>query len=164
MFFRLLLFPVVLSFGPCLAEASSLPVRPRTAVIRSFPCLKCHIPGERTVLRKEGVPAHPAIRLEHAPELKTCGDCHDPGKWNGLSLLTGGQVAFDQAPLVCGQCHGLVKRDWDVGLHGKTSGGWDGRGQRLSCVECHDPHRPKFPEMKAKSKPVQPRFGIPKEE
>ena len=49
---------------------------------------------------------------------------------------------------MCGSCHGPTYRDWEAGVHGRTSGYWDrslGPMDRKACVNCHNPHAPHFP-------------------
>lgn len=64
-----------------------------------------------------------------------------------LHLATGEQVPMLQAIRLCAQCHGTQWRDYQRGAHGGMFGYWDlSRGSRTRnhCVDCHDPHTPKF--------------------
>jgi nitrate reductase cytochrome c-type subunit len=49
---------------------------------------------------------------------------------------------------LCAQCHGPQARDFQHGAHGGMTGYWDlskGPRRRNSCIDCHDPHAPKYP-------------------
>jgi hypothetical protein len=49
---------------------------------------------------------------------------------------------------LCAQCHGPQFRDYQHGAHGGMSGFWDlskGGRTRNNCIDCHDPHAPKYP-------------------
>lgn len=61
--------------------------------------------------------------------------------------------AFDY----CGQCHGTIYRDWKVGIHGKRTGYWNGDKEYRICLKCHDPHNPKFKQLKPDPPPLRPR-------
>ena len=76
-------------------------------------------------------------------------------------MLTGDKAL--SKPELCGQCHGIVKRNWDRGMHGKQVGGWK-NSSRMECVRCHNPHDPKFKKMKAQRAPARPKLGIEKGE
>ena len=63
---------------------------------------------------------------------------------------------FDEAYLVCGQCHFNRQRDWYLGGHGKRVGNWQGERTLYSCTHCHDPHDPiTKPREPSKAPPVR---------
>lgn len=52
-----------------------------------------------------------------------------------------------EAITLCSQCHGPQRTSFDRGVHGGMTGHWDlsrGPRERNNCVDCHDPHAPKF--------------------
>ncbi len=115
-------------------------------------CQDCHAlldPGEHA-LTARGETArvqHGDVVLEHGLNDR-CLVCHHPADRDVLTLLDGTKITFDETPRLCRQCHGLVGRDWERGVHGRTHGSWvtgSPEQRRLECTECHDPHAPAFP-------------------
>lgn len=89
----------------------------------------------------------PHVGLEFAHGTLQCVACHLPNKPSDARLATGESIPMTQAMQLCRQCHGTHARDYDYGAHGGMQGYWDlSRGPRVrnNCVDCHDPHRPKF--------------------
>ena len=84
-----------------------------------------------------------------------CFNCHSKENREMLVGNDGSQFGFDEVQRLCGKCHGLVFRDWQRGIHGRTNGSWDassGLQRRLVCTDCHDPHSPAY-------KPIPPLPG-----
>jgi hypothetical protein len=80
-----------------------------------------------------------------------CFNCHDEANLELLQTRDGRELKLLESTALCGSCHGPTFRDWEAGVHGRTSGFWDpksGALTRQNCVSCHDPHSPKFPPMK----------------
>ena len=64
----------------------------------------------------------------------------------------------------CAKCHGPVYRDWENGSHGRINGYWDqsrGTQTRRRCIECHDPHAPRFAPLTPAPGPFTLRMGEP---
>jgi hypothetical protein len=79
-----------------------------------------------------------------------CFNCHDREDRDRLALPRGRTISFAESERLCATCHGTTYRDWQRGMHGRTSGSWDassGRQARLTCLDCHDPHAPAFAPM-----------------
>lgn len=108
-------------------------------------CMDCH----RLFDSRAEVPGRPLVQhtdiiLDHGINDR-CGNCHDYDDRDRLIVDPGRVVAYAQVPLLCAKCHGPTYRDWERGIHGRTSGYWDasrGKQRRLKCIECHDPHAP----------------------
>ena len=86
----------------------------------------------------------------------TCYSCHNPDDTDTLRLADSTTVAYPDVMTMCAQCHGPQMRDFERGAHGGMNGYWDlSRGPRTrnNCIDCHDPHLPKFPAMKPTFKP-----------
>lgn len=91
---------------------------------------------------------HTDLKFEHGS--LTCSSCHHPEDRDQLRLSNGTKVAFANVMQLCAQCHGTQFRSYEHGAHGGMTGHWDlSRGPRVrnSCVGCHNPHAPAFPQM-----------------
>ena len=136
-------------------EEFPVPAPPFSANI--FPCTGCHDPNmtvdtERRVLRK----AHTNIQLHHDEQHRWCLDCHNADNRDVLRSASGEPIPFSESYRLCGQCHGDKYRDWKAGIHGKRTGQWNGRKDYLLCVNCHDPHSPRFKPIKPLPPPDRP--------
>ncbi len=119
-------------------------------------CYACHEKGKplklefdaesNIVLAKE----HSDIHMGHGRHKRNnnCFNCHDETNLEFLQTRDGHQVKLVDSPALCGSCHGPTYRDWEAGVHGRTSGYWKrdlGAIDRKVCTSCHDPHSPAFP-------------------
>jgi hypothetical protein len=110
-----------------------------------FPCSGCHADLEKNRTRRElGFHDEQQAVFDHDAEHRWCLDCHDPENRDVLRLASGDPVPFTESYRLCGQCHGDKYRDWRAGVHGKRIGRWDGAKTYLLCVNCHNPHSPRF--------------------
>jgi hypothetical protein len=133
------------------------PVSPPPFSKGIYPCSSCHnsdMPTRptRRVLKLE----HKDIRLHHDEEDRWCLDCHNADKRDVLRSASGAPIPFAESYRLCGQCHGDKYRDWKTGVHGKRTGQWNGKKQYLLCVNCHNPHSPKFKPIAPMPPPVRP--------
>ena len=123
-----------------------------------FPCSDCHsdmeVNPERRMLEDEHVEI--SKMFNHAIEQRWCLDCHNPDNRDVLRLANGDLVSFEESYYLCGQCHGTIFRDWKAGIHGKRTGEWNGKKQYRLCVQCHNPHSPKFKPIKPMPPPNNP--------
>lgn len=88
---------------------------------------------------------HKGFKVEHGS--LACDACHVQGQGEKLHLATGEAIATAEALKLCAQCHGPQHRDFQHGAHGGAVGAWDlsrGGREKNHCVDCHDPHGPKF--------------------
>jgi hypothetical protein len=121
-----------------------------------FPCTSCHRDLPKNKERRE-LGYHDEVVLNHGPpENRWCLDCHDLNDRDVLHLTNGDPVPFTESYRLCGQCHGDKYRDWKVGVHGKRVGQWDGQKTYYLCVNCHNPHSPRFRPLKPEPPPVRP--------
>lgn len=123
-----------------------------------FPCSSCHEGLEVNTKRRELTEAHQDIRLHHAENVRWCLDCHNPADRDRLRLANGDPVEFTESYVLCGQCHGPTYRDWKAGIHGKRTGYFSGgKAMYYLCVNCHNPHDPKFKSIKPEPAPFRPK-------
>lgn len=139
----------------------------RDLVFARLHCQGCHDASEGVELKwnDDGsaiVPeAHKHPGLLHGRNNRNdhCFNCHDPDNLKQLRTIDGRSLKFEQSTLLCAGCHGPTFRDWEAGIHGRTTGFWDGRlgpTQRKDCASCHDPHAPSFPSLKPGPRPQSP--------
>jgi len=121
-----------------------------------FPCMNCHAtkPPDPTPRALTGM--HSDIVFHHDEEHRWCFGCHNPDDRNKLRLAYGKLIDFADHFELCGQCHGTIYRDWRVGIHGKRTGDWNGEKRYWVCVDCHDPHNPKFKPIAPQPPPDRP--------
>jgi hypothetical protein len=137
---------------------SPITLEPRTPLLVAYPCSRCHAnqkPNpERRVLVKFHVLRN--TELHHGDSQKWCYHCHSIENIDRLVLPSGTLVEFDEAPKLCGSCHGDKLRDWNLQVHGKTMGHWQGAKVRRACTGCHNPHRPAFQPIEPEPAPPSP--------
>jgi hypothetical protein len=136
--------------GPKAARASETLVQTNSPPFSDgiYPCSACHDPkdkvnGARRELQMHNGPGEPETVLAHGAE-RWCLDCHDAQNRDVLRSASGQAIPFTESYRLCGQCHGDKYRDWKVGVHGKRIGMWDGAKTYFLCVNCHNPHTPRW--------------------
>ncbi len=123
-----------------------------------FPCSDCHADMEVNQNRRKLTEEHTEISesFNHASDQQWCLNCHNPGDRDKLRLASGRLISFAESEVLCGQCHGTIYRDWKVGVHGKRTGEWNGKKLYRLCVNCHNPHTPRFKKITPLPPPIQP--------
>ncbi|MEA1787660.1 cytochrome c3 family protein [Arenibacter sp. GZD96] len=118
----------------------------RQGQLKSFPCTECHNKPLMTPSNHlNGQKAHRDIVLNHAnSETMNCATCHNGKDMNSLNTLTHQEIDFNRSYTLCAQCHFSAFEDWKGGAHGKKIAGWAPPRASMTCVNCHDPHRPGF--------------------
>lgn len=121
-----------------------------------FPCNDCHAFQKPNPVRRK-LEWHEEITgiFNHDSENRWCLDCHDLASRDSLRLASGKLLDFKESYKLCGQCHGDKLRDWKVGVHGRRTGEWNGKKQYYLCVSCHNPHSPKFAQLKPEPPPFR---------
>lgn len=116
----------------------------------SVGCATCHTTKPVNADAKLGTPLtqfHQGLVGKHGS--LSCTSCHNPAEGYGsLRLADGRSVPYSEVMTLCAQCHGPQFRDYQHGAHGGMTGHWDltkGARVRNNCVNCHDPHAPKYP-------------------
>ena len=144
--------------------------------LSDFDCYACHERKKPPVLRYDAnhkliVPQeHSDVVMGHGEQGRNnnCFNCHDETNLEQLLARDGRVVKFQDSPQLCGSCHGPTFEDWEAGAHGRISGYWDrklGAFKRQACVNCHNPHSPKFPARKPAPGPhlLRPPIAVPTE-
>jgi hypothetical protein len=117
----------------------------RKGKIRSYACTECHSKPLDKMQSKDLKKAHWDIKLVHANEnTMNCVTCHNPNNMDQLNSLTGKDIDFNNSYNLCNQCHSKQFEDWKGGAHGKRLGGWAPPRAAMTCVNCHNPHKPHF--------------------
>ena len=117
----------------------------RKSQIKSYACIECHSKPLKEMQNKDVKKAHWDIKLVHANQnTMNCITCHNPDNMDNLKSLTGNEIDFNNSYNLCNQCHTKQFEDWKGGAHGKRIGGWAPPRASLTCVNCHNPHKPHF--------------------
>ena len=144
-------------------EKRSVVVSSRSQMSERYPCTQCHYVVTPKAAQGAVPPPHDTMELDHMPSSRRCDLCHRYPDMDWFALIDGTAVSFDDSHRLCGQCHSTKERDWARGVHTKLVGRWDTpERNRLTCVECHDPHSPRRPPMTTVQTPLKPRFLIEK--
>ena len=122
-----------------------------------FPCNDCHSDQKPNPVRRKLTDMHEDISdmFNHDSQNRWCLDCHDQNNRDSLRLASGRLLDFKESYKLCGQCHGDKLRDGKVGVHGKRIGEWNGKKEYFLCVSCHNPHSPKFAQVKPEPPPYR---------
>lgn len=122
-------------------------------------CASCHAITRPNQAARLGTPLaafHQGLTGKHGD--LACVACHNPGDaYASLHLADGSRVAYPDVMRLCAQCHGQQYRDYEHGAHGGMTGYWDrtrGPRQRNNCIDCHDPHAPKYPAVRPAPGPI----------
>jgi hypothetical protein len=125
--------------GPALIQAEPPPFSEGI-----YPCSACHAGQKDRARRTLAFHDEQQSVFDHDADHRWCLDCHDYEDRDVLRLASGEPVPFTESYRLCGQCHGDKYRDWRAGVHGKRVGRWDGAKIYFLCVNCHNPHSPRF--------------------
>ena len=116
----------------------------------TYNCMECHKLITARWHYDRAMVEHQTINLDHGNN-RFCLNCHHPVNRNAFVDYDGSEIAQTDVVLLCAKCHGPTHRDWKAGVHGRANGFWDkhrGTQTKLRCVQCHDPHQPRFQPMK----------------
>ncbi len=137
-------------------------VIPSTKDTEMHPCSNCHqFVKSNLTPRKLDIP-HDNFELQHGLHGKGqfwCFTCHDEKGSVSLKTLDGELLNFEDAYILCSQCHVTQARDWAFGAHGKRLGNWQGKRQVYNCTACHYQHAPAFKTREALAGP-EIRMGL----
>ena len=111
-------------------------------------CATCHDNRDPNYQANSGAleEFHQGLKYDHGNQ--SCLSCHNSEDYNTLKQADGRAIPLNESMTLCSQCHALQHRDYQNGMHGGMTGYWDltrGGRTRNTCIDCHDPHHPKFP-------------------
>jgi hypothetical protein len=171
--------------GQSIDDAPPFTTTERAEGLEFYPCSACH-EGEVANRRVRALEEeHDTLIFEHGGGRFWCYDaCHNPDDMDSLVSLRGKPIAFDQAYLLCGQCHFQRQKDYYFGGHGRRAGAWpiprevpvtheemgvserealgswkSGERHLQLCTDCHDAHSPSIKPYKP-SPPPPVRRGL----
>lgn len=116
----------------------------RKSQIKSYACTECHSKSLSELQKNNtGKKAHWDINLVHANKnTMNCMTCHNGEDMDNLQSLTHQKIDFNKSYNLCNQCHTKQFQDWKGGAHGKRIGSWAPPRASMTCVNCHNPHKP----------------------
>lgn len=124
----------------------------------TYNCMECHTLITAKWHYDHPINEHQTIKLEHGVN-RFCLNCHHATNRNAFVDYDGEEIAQRDVVQLCAKCHGTTYRDWQAGVHGRENGFWKtdaGEKTKLRCIQCHDPHAPKFQAMKPLAPPRYP--------
>lgn len=132
--------------------------------VGSVACSTCHTVRPDNLENKTSATLdefHQGMTFSHGTI--ACYACHNPQESDSLRLADGSSLPFTNVLTLCSQCHSKQAESFAHGAHGGMNGHWDlsrGPQTKNNCVDCHDPHQPKYPKMIVGFKPKD-RFNEP---
>lgn len=156
-------FPVVVRKpeGPPRIELEGTDPQGRSASVACSTCHGVRPPNVQNISAETLDEFHQGMTFNHGKI--ACYACHHSGDSDSLRLADGTSVAYENVMTLCSQCHGPQATAFAHGAHGGMNGHWDlSRGPQLknNCIDCHDPHEPRYPKMIVGFKPKD-RFNAP---
>jgi len=121
-----------------------------------YPCKNCHEWVKSNTEPRILEQPHDNFQLKHGLHGKGqfwCFTCHDKQDKGNLVTLQGEYLEFNEAYILCSQCHVKEARDWAYGAHGKRVGNWKGKRQVYNCTACHYQHSPAIKSRQALNGP-----------
>lgn len=140
--------------GPPKVKLASLDPLRRSAEVA---CSTCHSVRPPNLENRSSVSLdkfHQGLEVSHGQ--LACYSCHNPSNADTLRLADGSMVEYSEVLTLCSQCHSKQANSFAHGAHGGMNGFWDltrGAQMKNNCIDCHDPHAPKYPQMIVTFKP-----------
>lgn len=125
----------------------------RTAKVACSTCHSARVPDLTNTADKLDT-FHQGFEFAHGK--LTCYACHHSEKPDSLRLADGQALPYPDVMTMCSQCHSPQAIAFEHGAHGGMNGFWDrsrGPQWKNNCIDCHDPHVPKYPHMVVRFKP-----------
>lgn len=127
-----------------------------------YRCTECHSDFASARRQNQEIPEHAEIvaRFDHGMNT-FCVNCHHAEDRNAYVDHDGSPIPSSEPARLCAKCHGPTYREWQIGVHGRQNGSWERDSparEKLLCIQCHDPHHPKFAPMTPDPPTIQTRF------
>lgn len=131
-----------------------------TKLKMEYKCNNCHDHFTSVRTTQNGVDGpligdHKNLVLNHGANDR-CLNCHHPKNREAFVNHDGSEIPYEKSVDLCRKCHGPKYNDWLKGVHGRPIGFWDaqkGESKKGVCIQCHDPHSPKFKPIKSAPAP-----------
>jgi formate-dependent nitrite reductase cytochrome c552 subunit len=140
--------------GPPKVKLASTDPQQRTAEVACSTCHSIRPPNLENRSSSTLDEFHQGFEFTHGQ--LACYSCHNPSNSDSLRLADGSEVAYTEVLTLCSQCHSKQAESFAHGAHGGMNGHWDlsrGPQTKNNCIDCHDPHSPKYPQMVVTFKP-----------
>jgi Doubled CXXCH motif (Paired_CXXCH_1) len=140
--------------GPPKVKLASTDPQQRSAEVACSTCHSIRPPNLENVSNSSLDEFHQGLEFVHGR--LTCYACHNPHDADTLRLADGSAVEYSEVMTLCSQCHSMQAESYAHGAHGGMNGYWDltrGPQTKNNCIDCHDPHLPKYPHMSVTFKP-----------
>ncbi len=127
-----------------------------------YECTACHDSFDGTQGEAALKDEHKDIVFQHGLNQR-CLNCHNAKNSMAYAAYDGSEIPPEQPTRLCAKCHGPLFHEWQLGIHGRVNGHWDpkqGEHSKLECIQCHNPHHPKFEPMTPLPPPVLTRFDL----
>ena len=140
--------------GPPKVKLAGLDPQQRSAEVA---CSTCHSVRPPNIENRSSASLdefHQGLEFIHGQ--LACYACHNSNDADTLHLADGSKVEYAEVMTLCSQCHSKQAESFAHGAHGGMNGYWDlsrGAQTKNNCIDCHDPHAPKYPQMIVTFKP-----------
>lgn len=127
-----------------------------------YECSMCHDGFEGDLGEEALKGEHSDITFSHGLNL-LCLNCHHSKNSDVFVYHDGSEIPGDKPTELCAKCHGPHYREWRMAVHGRENAYWDGekvQRKKLDCIQCHNPHHPRFELMRPERPPVHTRFDL----
>ncbi len=140
--------------GPPLVELAAVDLEGRVGRVACSTCHSVRKPNFDNKYSASLDEFHQGLQVDHGK--LACYACHHPDDANSLRSADGTKISYQNVMTLCSQCHGPQATAFAHGAHGGMTGFWDlSRGPQMknNCIDCHDPHAPRYPKMIVGFKP-----------
>ncbi len=136
---------VICSFFITFAVGSEPTVAARPLSELMTKCQSCHAQVDESEFEvRKLVDMHTDIHLDHGNGALWCFSCHNPKAGNTIHVEGKEPASFQYSAGLCSKCHASIYADWKKGVHSKITGYMTANREKKTCVDCHNPHHPKF--------------------